>query len=482
MTVNTYHPEYSLAYPKWDKIVSVIDNDAQCYLRTIDPMDRSDANVLRNRQYKDDALLVNFSALTLEGLSGLIFRKSPKVKIPKKIDYIKDTATEDDKTLISFATDVVTEVIKLGRCGILVDFPRSESDLFTMDNNLTARMSLYTADKIINWTEARVNGKLQIIQVVLKECRNVNGSDGFSWVVKEQYRVLRLERTSDEDPTPIYRQHLYIENNIETTTPTDFNGEGWQNIPFTFVGAKDNTPVVSKSPIYDIVLLNVSHYKNSADLEESGHVVGQPTAIMKTNFDVAQFNEANPEGIRLGCRAVYNLGPEGDAKFLQVNPNQLVEMMMKHKEVQAAFIGARLIAPAGGRETAEAARMRFGSSNSQLAKIGYNCSQAIAQCIKWICKFEGADEKQVSYQLNDKFFDEGVDPNILMQAMLLVEDKYIPRRVVQDYLRDTGFVDDSVSNDELDDEIEGDASLSDLLLPPEDPVAPSGNGFGNRQN
>lgn len=462
MSVNSYHPEYALNMCKWDRIQAVIDNDAQDYLRTIDPADTSRDNCLRNQQYKESAVLVNFTALTQQGLAGLVFRKPPKVKLPKQIDYIKETATVDDRSLITFSRDVIIEIITKGRAGILVDFPRSDSDLDTMDNDLTARMTLYKAEEIINWTQSRVNGKLQLTQVVLRECVQKNGADGFSWEIVTQYRVLRLVKL---DGSWVYQQKLYLQNSIEETFPRDFSGNLWNEIPFTFVGADDNTPNVGKSPLYDIAILNIAHYQNSADLEESGHVVGQPTAIMKTNYDLQQFQEANPEGVRLGCRAVYNLGAEGDAKFLQVNPNQMVEMMMRHKEVQAAFIGARLISPAGGRETAEAARMRFGSSNSQLAHLTYNTDEAIKKCLAWICKFQGVAFVGVVFKLNDRFFDEGVDPQVLMQAIMLVQEKIIPRRVVQDYIREAGMVDDLTSNDELDKEIEDEMDLLELLEP-----------------
>jgi len=465
MSVSTVHPEYSCNLPKWNKITSVIKNEAEGYIRTLSPLDNSLPNIRRNDQYKLDAILVNFTSLTLEGLAGLIYRKKPQIRLPKQLEYVKEDCAEDGTSLIQFSRNMVVEMIKLGRVGVLADFPRSESDLDVIDNNLNAKLALYESKDIINWNTARVNGKLQLTMVVLKEPRQRIQEDGFSWKLETQYRVLRLVPVSEKSNKHIYKQYLYVDGKAPLVeTPKDFNGKTWEEIPFIFAGSENNNSKVDKSPLLDIALLNISHYKNSADLEESGHVVGQPTLILKFGGDAEEFAKANPEGLKMGCRGAYNVGADGDAKFLQVNPNQLISEMMKDKIAQAAFIGARLIAPAGGRETAEAARMRFGSSNSALAHLVDNADAAINKLLKWLCKFEDANEKLVSFKLNHKFFDENIDPQVIMQAIMLVNEEIIPKSSVQDYVREVGFLDEDVSNDDLDKEIEKNSKMNQQLL------------------
>jgi hypothetical protein len=479
MSVSTVHPEYSCNLPKWNKITKVINNEASEYIRTLEPQDQSRENLLRNEIYKAEAVLVNFTSLTLEGLAGLIYRKKPQIRLPKQLEYVKEDCAEDGTSLIQFSRNMIVEMIKLGRVGALVDFPRSEGDLDVIDQNLQAKLALYESKDIINWNTARVNGKLQLTLVVLEEKRQRLQDDGFSWRLETQYRVLRLVQTSPTSKKYIYKQFLYTkdnEGNPEVVTPKDFNGQPWEEIPFIFAGSEKNGSKVNKSPLLDIALLNIAHYKNSADLEESGHVVGQPTLIMKFDGDADEFAKANPDGLKLGCRGAYNVGAEGDAKFLQVNPNQLISEMMKDKIAQAALIGARLIAPAGGRETAEAARMRFGSSNSALAHLVDNADAAINQLLKWLCKFEDGNEKQVTFKLNHKFFDENIDPQVIMQAIMLVNEEIIPRSAVQDYVREVGFLDEDVTNEALDKEIEKTSKLNQELLDNENQDNPPVNG------
>lgn len=156
MSVSTVHPEYSCALPKWNKITKVIKNEAQEFIRALDPLDSSPQNVRRNEQYRCDAVLVNFSSLTLEGLAGLIYRKKPQVRLPKQLEYVKEECSEDGTSLNQFSRNLVIEMIKLGRVGCLVDFPRSESDLDVQDQGLNAKLALYEAEDIINWNTARV--------------------------------------------------------------------------------------------------------------------------------------------------------------------------------------------------------------------------------------------------------------------------------------------------------------------------------------
>ncbi len=455
MTVNSHHPDYSANEDRWELVEDILENDAEDRIRVIDVNDGA-----RSTQYREDAVLINFTALTLEGLAGLVNRRPPEVKIPKEVQYLIDDASIDNRPLNLLTLEYVKDVLAFSRVGVLVDFARSDSDLNTMEQDLRAKFITYPTRNIINWNTATVKGKLQLNLIVIHEPYNDLGTDGFSWVPKERWRVLRLKEG-------VYVQELYNDTGvIDTVTPKDYNGEVWEEIPFKFVSADASLCKIKKSALYDIAVLNLAHYKNSADYEESCHIVGQPSIFMATNYTQDELKAANPNGIKFGARAGFNLGPEGDAKILQVNPNNLVDNAMMRKEEQAAFIGARLIAPAGGRETAEGVRQRFGSSNSSLANLTENISTATEQLIYWAAKFMMKKPvlKNIKYKLNTHFFDEGTDPNLVAQAMVCVREQVIPKSSVQDYLKRTDFLPFDVSNEELDEEIEANPPLNDELL------------------
>jgi len=68
MPVNSLHPDYENVAKRWDLVRSIVANSAKHLLRTVDPND-----ITRSNQYKDDAILTNFTRLTKDGLTGLVF-------------------------------------------------------------------------------------------------------------------------------------------------------------------------------------------------------------------------------------------------------------------------------------------------------------------------------------------------------------------------------------------------------------------------
>lgn len=443
MPVNSTHPDYDKICQRWHLVRSIVANDAKKWIRTVDVNDP-----LRSRQYKEDAILTNFTNLTKLGLTGLVFRKEPEYELPPELEYVDEDVTGTGLHLCQLAQLVVGEVLQTGRYGLLVDYPPvpagmsiAEADFF----QAKARIKPYPAESVINWKTKTVGSKTLLSMVVLKECVDDVGADGFEWIEKEQYRVLRLNDAN------VYEQYVFDQdsNIIEQSIPKKADGTFFNEIPFVFVGSENNDWCIDTIPLYDLAVLNLGHYRNSADYEESIFICGQPTIFMNVDGSPEEFKQAYPEGIRFGSRAGYNLGPNGNALLLQANPNQLADEAMKRKEEMAAAIGARLIAPAGGRETAEAARIRFGGQNSALYVITENVAEGIEKCLEWCADFMGADKELVEFDLNDQFYDDSADPNLIAQQIMLLDRQIITDNDIRDYLRRTGTIDPSRTNQDI---------------------------------
>lgn len=443
------HPLYSHQKTRWDLTRAVISNDARRFIRTVDAGD-----IARSTQYKEDAILTNFTALTKSGLTGLVFRRKPKMTIPAELSYMMDDATGDNLSLLQFSQKVIGEVLETGRYGILVDYPQVTERLSLQGQQLSgnvARLHPYAAEQIINWKLEVFGSKKLLSQVVLRELLETSGPDGFEWHQKIQYRVLRLNEQQ------IYTSCLYdVDGNqmeIETA-PTKADGTFWNEIPFLFVGSENNDANIDQAPLYDLAVLNLGHYKNSADYEESIFITGQPTLFMRGTCDLTSFKDVYPNGIKFGSRAGYYLGENGGADLIQANPNQLADVAMSRKEAQALAIGARLISPPGGRETAEAARIRFSSQNSALYLVTTNVSLAITKCLEWALAFTTTNKSPANFLLNDQFYDDAADPNLIAQQIMLMDRGVIAVDDIRDYARRTGVISDARTNDELDAEAE----------------------------
>lgn len=439
MAVNDQHPNYFKHIEKCRIVRAILDNDARHLIRTVDANDLS-----RSLQYKEDAILTNFTRLTRDGLKGLVFRKPSIISVPEDLDYLLTDATGEGFSLDQLANKCVSEVLTTGMYGLLVDYPKVDP---TQYNEEVARIKGYRCENIINVKRRHVGSKYVLSLVVLQE-EVVDGEDIFSWNPIHQYRVLFL------DDNGFYGQIVYsMEGELkeDVAYPRDANGNLWREIPFQFIGSENNDSEYDNIPLYDIAIINLGHYRNSADLEESSYICGQPFLVINPGDTSAEEFKAANEGVKFGSRAGLVTGNGGSASLLQANPNQLVAQMMKDKLLDAAATGARLIAPAGGRETAEAARIRYGSQNSNLYVITNNISLGIIQAIRWVAKYQNVAElEDIEFYLNDQFYDETADPNLIMQQIMLLDKGVISKDVIREYGRRTGFIDEELTNEDLD--------------------------------
>jgi hypothetical protein len=433
MPVGSTHPEYDKHIDSYVMIRDVVNSDVKKYLWDIDPSDTSD----RNRKYKERAQFTNFTGRTRSGLTGAAMRKPPKISLPDELEYLIEDATGTGMSLEKLYQEQLGEVILLGRYGLLVDYPLAAENLTKEEveqQDLKARFIRYAAEAILDWEVEIKHGVPQLVLVVLKEqITQRNPDDKFERQVKDQYRVLELDAAGH------YQQSVYDDegNLVSVISPKDFHGAAWTHIPFVFTGSEDNDEKIDNAPLKDLARLNIGHYRNSADYEESAHVVGQPTLIFNTSMTKEEFDTFNPNGIRWGSRVGHNLGEKGNADLLQPRETQLADTAMKRKEEQAIMLGARLIMATVTNETAEAARMRHSGETSILLTIVSNCEDALKKCLNYALKFMGDETKgdQIHIMMNRVFFEPELDPNVIIANLQLLRNNVIAVHDMRELLR-----------------------------------------------
>jgi len=472
MTVTAEHPQYSKFLPRWVITKAVVDGDVRRFLRDVDPRGPhpTGPDSKRNAQYKEDAILTNFTARTKQGLVGAAFRREPEADLPSELEYMKVDATGNNLTLNQLAQAIVGDVLETGRGGLLVDFPITDLVQPTKDEieeiGAKARIYQYDASCISNWHAIMIGSKTVMDLIVLRESKASIADDGFTWVEEIQFRVLRLEHFEGFEG-PVYTQQLFDEMTKPITNlmvPLR-DGEPWPVIPFVFVGAENNDEVVDNAPLYDLSRLNIGHLKNSADYEESIHITGQPTLFFTTDHDTASLAAALPDGIRIGSRTGHNLGQNGSWGLLQPEPNQLADVAMQRKEQQAVMTGARLITPATTNTTAEEARMRHSSEVSVLTTVVKNVSKALGKALGFVGEFMAVDTTALVYNINTQFFDVKADPNEIMAELQLLASGVIAQSDMRKYARENGLVDPTRTDEEIDAEISSAPAIS--MMSPE---------------
>jgi len=446
LSVTTQHPNHWQQCKRWKLVRDIIDNNAMCHLRTVDPNDP-----VRSCQYKEDAVLTNFTRLTRDGLKGLVFRKDPVITLPPELGYLEDDVTGENLNIEQTLQKLVDEVQETGRVGLLADYPKVQEDLSDIDREnagLYSRIKIYKAENIENFKHKYIGSKYVPSVIVLTEWVNADDDDMFCWNLIKQYRVLYLDNEG------YYTQMVYSDQDelIEPPVrPVDYDGNWLREIPFVCIGSENNDLEYDSIPLYDLAILNRAHYQNSADAEEASFVCGQPMlGICVGDSDAIQFAAANPNGVKFGSRAGVTLANGGQLQLVQANPNILPTQMMEQKEVQAAAIGARLISPAGGRETAEAARIRYGAQNSSLYIMTSNISEGMEQACKWVARFQGANPEVIEIELNKDFYEDTADPNLIVAQMQMLDKGVIAKNDVREYGRKTGFIDADRTNEQLE--------------------------------
>lgn len=454
MPVSEPHSDYKKAINSWELVGDCVEGEATikrektAYLPKPNPTDFSNENQARYNAYLQRASFQNVTARTKNTLLGAAFRKEPITgKIPTLIEYLIESSTIDQLPLLNLLKKSVGEVLEKGRYGILVEYPPADSGLTKAEVEelgLRAFLAPYEAENIINWR--MTDGRLTL--VVLQEKR-IGEDDGFTVTEEPQFRVLRLIEG-------IYSQQIYNEKGEplgNPVIPVKSDGSQWGEIPFAFMGSENNDADVDTAPLYDMAIVNIAHYRNSADYEESLFLVGQPTPVV-SGLSQGWVDDNMKGGLHIGSRAVISLPVGASASLLQAGANTMPMEGMEHKEKQMVALGARLIQPQGQPETAAAVRIKYTADNSVLSGVVDNVEDAIRWALQWAGEYMGVDPATVDIELNKTFFEEGIDPAVLTGLVPLLDRRAISIPVARDHLRKTGLIAEGKTDEEIDAEIE----------------------------
>lgn len=454
--VSTPHKQYVSSLPRWKQIKDILESDCDKYLRDVGASESdSEYGKKRQKDYVDGAILYNFTVRTADGMVGAVYQKEPTIELRKQLLYLLTDADGSGVGLEQQSKATLTDTLTLGRAGLLSDMPTASNATIKdqEDGKINPRILYYSAENIINWRVKKVGAINQITMIVLREEYEYSPTNSeFDIATSQRYRVLELV-------DGIYRQRLFtFEDSSDKARVEIFdvkaNGKPMHHIPFTFIGSENNSFSVDRPPFYPLTLLNIGHYRNSADNEESSFIVGQPTLfiMIDNQIDAKQFQEANPNGIKFGSRQGYNLGQQGKAQLLQAQPNNLSKENMKEKEAQAVQIGAQLISPSQ-QITAESARIQRGADTSVLTSVARNVSEAYQMHIEWCGDFLGVDTKGDQFILNTDYFLQTLTAQDRAQWVSDINQGLFPASEYYAAMRRAGQIerqDDEITDELLD--------------------------------
>lgn len=458
-------PVHTKLRKSWRLIRDVLEGEAavkaakRVYLPMPNPEDDSSENVERYKAYVERAAFMPFTFRTQQGLVGQVFFRDPVVKIPATMPFLENNINGNGLSLTQQARRVVLEVTGLGRHGLLADYPNVEGPASQADLNsgrVRPTVVQWQAEDIINWRTKVVGGVHVLTLVVLSEqwcCKD----DGFKQDFKPQYRVLRLEDGVGYT-VEIWREQEEGNEIVvhEKYTPKMGNGKPWDHIPFYFIGSENNDPDPDKPPLEDLARLNIAHYRNSADYEESVFMVGQPTPWI-AGVNESWVRDVLKGTIYLGSRGLVPLPMGGQAGLLQATANTLAFGAMEHKEKQAVSLGAKLIENQQVQRTATEVSSEAVVENSVLATIAHNVSDAYVKVLTDCVAFTTVTPGTIEFELNTDFEITSQSPQERAQLIAEWQADAISFEEMRYNLKQAGvaYLDDKKARAQIDSEEPG---------------------------
>lgn len=429
MAVDSTNPAYDRQLPLWRKMRDAAEGEhvakgkGEAYLPKLGGQNKD-----QFIRYKQRASFFNGTGRTIDGLSGMVFRKRPEMDVPEAMQGFMDDVTLDGLDFQGFAECVIDEDLKTGRAGILVEFPRVEIGGFTQAQaeqmNLRPFWSLYPAETILDWRAERIGNRSMVTQVRLMEAHSEQ-VDEFEEKTEDQIRVLDL--TSEEGGRFFYRQRIFrrekANGKIEWVQQGPdivplMNGETIDEIPFIFVGTKDTTPKVDKPPLIDLAEKNFDHYRMDADYKHALHFIAAgstrwASGVEQEEIDSGAFDTVGPDALLASTNPEAKFGisePSGSGLSSQ-------RQALEDAKQEMAALGARMLAPEKrAAEAAETAEIRQQGEISVLASISLAVSTALTKALEIARDWMRLDA-DVMVELNTDFNPVGISPQMITALM-----------------------------------------------------------------
>lgn len=442
MPVDSKHPQYDTYVSQWHKCrLAVKGEDAvkaagELFLPKLSSQESTEYDA-----YKQRASFYNASARTVNGITGAVFRKDPDLDFPD--EKFLDMVGKGGEPFITFAKQTFEEVLSIGRYGVLLDSDEN------VDLGVYPYLVGYCAEYIVNWDFQVVNGREVPTLVVLceKDWEHVP-DDPFIWEQVTYYRCLKLsefvatellpeeDRYTDEPisvlDNPVYSVELWREKKdsrneadkyeLKSRVIPTVRGMRLDYIPFVFFGPADLSIVPEKPPILDIVNINLSHYRNSADLEHGRHFTALPTP-WAAGFDVKR-----GDTMKIGSTEAWvTEEPNAKAGYLEFSGSGLsaLKEALEQKEAQMAILGARLLEePKRAVEATDTHKMRRSGEDSITASLAITVSRGFERLLKWSAEWIGRPSGTIQCQLNTDFVSLEISPQMITGLLtLLVQGK-----------------------------------------------------------
>lgn len=396
MKLGTPHLEYRFRFPQWQRTrdaiggIDMLRQRIRDYIPKLSGYESDEYDAYVNR-----ACWYGATGRTVSGLVGSIMRKAPTITAPDDLVKQFENITLTGVTLTGFIKLLLNQVIGIGRAGVLLDVPPEKTGL------QTPYFVMYKAEQIIDWPDSPLPWMTERPYVTLREYLH-NEDDENNPIV--QLKLLAI----DEHGKYVIQLYRKGEKGFEAYKKPVYpkrRGEMLTFIPFCFFNEESLSASPSKSSLLDLVDVNLSHFRNSADLENGRHWLGSPQPWV-TGEPVPQ--KPLPIGNGQAWFFQNELAKVGMLEFTGQGLSSL-ENALTTKEGLMAVLGARLLEARQKQvEATDTVQLRQAGETSILQSTGLTTSQGITQLCKWSAEWQGLESKEIAVNLNTDFLEQSL--------------------------------------------------------------------------
>lgn len=373
--------------------------------------------------YKFRAIFYDYPAETVRQIVGRLTSNPAEIKLPGKLEAMTERATREGVSMHKLVEIIFGEQAKYSRCGVLADFPATET-------TNPPYLCVYGALRIKNWhVEKDPSTGLDKLQFVI-----LDESDYFPVGLSWEYRYIIRVCALDQDGNYFTETHDvldWIDKNgevrgggiprqaseemlkpSETAVYPTFNGKMSNEIPFVFINATNNFADPELPILNTVAEKSLAIYRGEADYRQALFMQGQATPT----FSGMTSEEASK--LLLGASGgVASNNPEFRASFMEVSGAGLHEMREAQDNLHRLAVteGSKLI-NAGAGESGEALKERTDSQTISLNTLASTCESGLRNLIRIISEWGGiAADSEIT--LNREFTSGSATPDGLVKLI-----------------------------------------------------------------
>lgn len=314
--------------------------------------------------YKTRARFPEFTDATLRGIVGLILRNPSAYHDMPYEEFTKD-CTPDGKSLEELELYLNTEVMSLGRIGILAD-PNTESN--------KPKIVVYPTEDIINWQTKGNKENIVFTGILLRD--TTNNDDFWESNSNDEYHLLLIL-----DNDGYYTVGKYKNGTRYEVIQPSYQGKRLTYIPFITIGTVDLTPDIDSPPLWPLANLAVGIYQVDADLRNAQYMSCNPMLTL-SGVDKDDIPTAIGSTVALVLEQA-----EAKAYYPKTDTSALdhVRMYIKDKNSEAIRLGANLLGNDNTlAESGEAIRLRQSMAAATVASVVATVGQGLEKVIHMI--------------------------------------------------------------------------------------------------